>query len=117
MEFALHLLRHGIVGERQLAEALAAQRAERTALRLLAVELGLLTPGQVCDILSYRSQRPMRFGEAARALGYLSDADVETLLGAQRARLPKIGDLLARQGAIDPRTLAIERGRPDTPSE
>jgi hypothetical protein len=117
MDLALHLLRHGFIRERQLADALDAQRAEQTPFRLLAVELGLLTPTQVCEILTYRSQRPMRFGEAARALGHLSDGDVEAVLSAQRARVPKLGDILVRQGAIDPRTLAIERGRSDTPTE
>jgi hypothetical protein len=117
MDFGLHLLRHGLVRERHLTEAIETQRAERTPMRLIAVELGMLTPRQVCEVLAYRSERPMRFGEAARALGYLTGADVDAILAAQRARTPKLGDLLVRLGAIDPRTLAIERGRPDTPSE
>lgn len=76
------------------------RRATDRRLRLgeLAVAMGALSPEEVEQVLALQRAQGGRFGELAMALG-LADADtIVRLLGVQVAHAPTVAELLAEAG-------------------
>jgi chain length determinant protein tyrosine kinase EpsG len=47
------------------------------------LDMGKITPGDAARVLALQAQKGMRFGEAARQLGLVSEADIELVLASQ----------------------------------
>ncbi|OSM01707.1 GspE/PulE family protein [Magnetofaba australis] len=84
------------------ATTTAAQPRSRLGDQLL--QSGLVTQTQLRQALELQNKRDIKLGEALVTLGYVSEDQIEELLGAARNRF-RLGDLLVAQKLIKPEQL------------
>lgn len=110
MRFGLYLLRRGVITPAQLVAAFEAQQEDLAPLGQLAMEEGMLTVGEVFRVLRFQSDSAQdRFGDAAIALGLLTKGQLAELLMEQSNRQRPLDAVLLEQGAVDRGTLEAER--------
>lgn len=100
-EFAAFLVRQGVATPGQVLEALDRQSRRKPPIGQVAMRTHLLDTAQVFQILTYQVHHPSRFGEAAIALGLLTQPEVDALLREQHKRTPTLEALLVEAGVLD----------------
>ncbi|MFQ5788238.1 MAG: hypothetical protein ACE5H1_09690 [Thermodesulfobacteriota bacterium] len=99
--FGEYLLYEGKIDEYELELALNFQKQKHAALGVLAVQERFLDDSQLCAVLDYqRLKGKGLFGEIAIELGFLSKDEVDTLLGMQKEKHIRIGDVLVLFGSV-----------------
>lgn len=68
---------------RDLQQHVVYRRTMGRAFGEVAVDLGLLTPAQVKELLAEQHESGERIGEIAKTVGMLNDAQIDQILGAQ----------------------------------
>lgn len=102
MQFGIYLIDQGLITATQFVDALRQQQVQRVPLGQLAIECGKLSVRQVYEVLRMQATSEHdRFGEAAIELGMLTPTDVAELLMEQTDRRPSLGKILVAMGAID----------------
>lgn len=81
--FGNYLVGRHIITKKQLDLILEYRRHNRVKLGLIAVEQKLLTPARAEEVNRLQMRMDKRFGDIAIEKGYLSEKDVEKLLGLQ----------------------------------
>ena len=94
LPFGAFLIAHDMVAADELEAALELQDRRNDRIGSLAFRKNLLTFEKICAIRQYQRNREVPFGMAAVELGYLSEAEVEQLLGQQAHSHIRIGELL-----------------------
>jgi len=102
LPIGLFLYYRGEIHSRQLSDALLWQRRQRDPVGQLAQQLGWLDKKQIHVILRYsgKSRRILKFGERARALGFLTTSQVQGLLWRQRILQRKLGQYFITHGLL-----------------
>ena len=95
----LEMIAHGLITMEQVEKALEKQGSP-IAIGKLAVELQMLTPQQVLEILRIQRSRGFHFGELCIRKGWLQSEEVFHLLATQRRRAPSVTQILVKSGAI-----------------
>lgn len=87
----------GTVSWRTLIEAVVWQRRQRPRIGQIAVDYGMLAPGDIVRILSVKNLHE-RFGECALRIGCITRFEQSALIGRQRMLQQRIGEyFIARQ--------------------
>lgn len=98
--FGQYLLECGVIGAKQLLEALEKQRRMNVRFGQVAVAAGLLNEQQILDILRLQRTQNLKIGEAAVKLGFMTSAQVERVLRGQRNHHVMLGEALLETGAL-----------------
>jgi hypothetical protein len=96
----LDMIAHGLVTRQQVEKALDKQESP-VAIGKLAVELRMLTPHQVLEILRIQRSRGFRFGDLCIRKGWLQSEQVFQLLATQRQRA-SVTQILVKSGVLSP---------------
>lgn len=108
MQFGLHLLRRGLITPQQFMAALAHQQECRVPLGRLAVDLGLLTEGELLRVLQWQTDLTSNpFGEVAIELGLLTREDLATLLVHQIDCQVPLHECLVQLEIMNPEQVAV----------
>ncbi len=104
-DFADFLIARGAASQADVLAAIDVQRRSRAPIGRLALQARILDIGQVFAILAHQARHaPIRFGEAAVALGVLHREQVDELLRMQRTQTTPLEDFLVKTGALDEAT-------------
>lgn len=99
--FAVQLYELGVISADEFAEAVSRQMALRPQLGVVAVRQGKLSEEQVATICKAQGKAGgKRFGETAVDLGLLTAGEVDELLTAQTEGLPDLLEILAQMGTL-----------------
>ncbi len=100
--FGDFLVKQKIISSQQLQKALDEQKIGGKTFGEVAISLGLLTSGQVEQVLEKQKKlvNNVKFGMAARIMDFLTVDQIKTILEAQGKIKPKLGEILIKQGAI-----------------
>lgn len=104
--FGRFLYYTGIVGSRQIIQALAWQKSGRLKVGELAVRLGYLQRDSINVILNSACGNS-RFGVTAWELGLLQKNEIQKILQYQRRQQKKIGQFFVEQGVINRAELEV----------
>ncbi|HBE72247.1 MAG TPA: hypothetical protein DDW52_29285 [Planctomycetaceae bacterium] len=109
MKIATRLYRRGQITAEQLAESLCVAAKRRKPIGQIALERRVLTIRQAMEVLAFQSEHSnVQFGQAAVRLGYLTEAEVTSLLGIQEEEVPTLSAILVELGYVSTQTLAEE---------
>jgi len=98
--FGHFLYYSGLANWRTIARILTWQRSERPRLGELGQRFGMLRPTDISAIL--QEKIPLQtFGQTARNLGLLNEAQVRLLLGQQQRLQKKFGTILLEKNLVD----------------
>ena len=95
------LVEQGAVTEAQLAEGLRYQQEKNRRIGEVAIERGVLTPGQVDVIRGRQDDDPRLFGDIAVGERHLSRRSLDDLLFFQKIQHTYLGEALLTLGHID----------------
>ncbi len=104
--FGQFLLNNKVITPRQLLEAIQMQIDQNQLFGEIGRKLKKLTDDQVVLVVSaICNNRPpgyegLKFGEAARRMGFINDEDIEAIVDIQRKSKKKIGEILVELGAL-----------------
>lgn len=119
LEFALFLVKYGIVTSDQFVAAVDEQIRRQPPIGSLAIRANLMTVRQVIAVLESQELQYRPFGQIAIDMGFLTVPQVERLLAVQVQSRPNIDQLLMEQGQIDAgqwgamqRAFQIQNNRP-----
>lgn len=99
LEFGRYLYYRGLIPYPALIEAIAWQRGQRPAIGSIARRWGWLSESDIRQILRHPGL-PDRFGATAVRLGLLKPFQVQTLLFYQRAQQKRIGRFFVERGFL-----------------
>ena len=106
--FGTYLVAKGVITDVQYEAAVSIQNKDRL-LGKIAVGEKYIAEEEIPNILSYmEGHQPMRFGEAAVALGYLTAGQLRFLLDKRDAEKPRLGEILLDAGSITRELLNAE---------
>jgi hypothetical protein len=109
MQFSLYLKNKGVITAEQLVAALEQQLNSLVPIGQLAMEENVLSPRAIFTVLQAQSDSPdARFGELAIELGLMTRGDLMRLLMVQADRKRPIVELLVDQGALTQSKAASE---------
>jgi len=109
MLFGEFLVRRGAVTEEEMLKALDEQKKRRLPLGTVAIMENFLTFKDVYTVLNAQVEQPAkRFGEVALELGLLTPETLENLLALQREKNPHVGEVLVELGLLDRERLLSE---------
>jgi type II secretory ATPase GspE/PulE/Tfp pilus assembly ATPase PilB-like protein len=102
------LVREGVLAPAALAQALAAQSAQRAVpIGQILVEHRKVAPDDVARAVEQQQRRKLRIGEVLIDAGLVSKADVDAALAEQKQRKGKrLGEVLVDLGLLTEETLA-----------
>jgi hypothetical protein len=103
--FGLFLVDHGLITMMDLEAALEHQEKARVRLGQLARDRNFLDFKRICEVREYQRRHDLPFGQAAVALGYMTEAEVETLVTAQNSLHARIGQVLVELNICKPSLL------------
>ena len=101
LEIGLYLYYRGSIPYRALIDALVWQRGQRPVMGDIAKRWSWLDEEKVKTILDFRG-RPLRFGEKAVHLGYLTPFHIKAMLWYQRSQQERLGQFFLRKGYLSP---------------
>ena len=99
LEVGLYLYYRGSISYRALIDALVWQRGQRPVIGDIAKRWNWLDDEKVRSILDFRG-RPLRFGEKAVHLGYLTPFHIKAILWFQRSQQERLGQFFVRRGYL-----------------
>lgn len=103
MRLELNLVHEGRITADDYVAAATRREEDRPPLGQVAIEEGVLSVRRVLEVLQRQYEAPSRrFGELAVELGFLSEADLATLLLHQRERERPLVDYLVELGKLTP---------------
>lgn len=111
INFAIQLVRRGLISPWHFVEALDAELKSRKRLGQIALEKRKLTISQVFDILNQQADDHRSFGKIAIDLGYLTEEELSLLLLSQSENAGSMIDNLVKMGVIDEATIEAEYAR------
>jgi hypothetical protein len=94
----------GRVSWRALIEAIVWQRRQRPRIGQIAVDYGILAPGDIARILSVKDLHE-RFGECALRIGCITRFEQSALLGRQKMLQQRIGEYFIGRRLLSAREL------------
>lgn len=99
MHFGIYLTENGLISCEQFMEALKHQLSSRPLLGALAIETEKLSVKQVFHILRIQAETPGElFGELAVEQGFLTEADVASLILLQSMRVRPLAQIIVELG-------------------
>jgi hypothetical protein len=109
MQFGLYLKNKGAISADQLVVALEEQLGSLVPIGQLALEENVLSPRDIFTVLQAQSDSPNeRFGELAVEMGLMTRGQLMRLLMIQADRKRPIADILVSQGALTQQKAASE---------
>jgi hypothetical protein len=109
MQFGLYLKNKGVISADQLVAALEEQLGTLVPIGQLALEENVLSPRDIFMVLQAQSDSPnVRFGDLAVEMGLMTRGQLMRLLMIQADRKRPIVDILISQGAITQQKAATE---------
>jgi hypothetical protein len=110
MRLGDYLIMRGRVSKTDVDQACQMQMVNNHMIGVLAVDHGLMTPGELEDVLRHQARTTPRerFGEVAMGLGYMDRSELEGLLEIQRENRLRIGDVLVLQSRLTEEELIAE---------
>jgi hypothetical protein len=102
LETCLAVIDAGWATTDQLRQAVTWRRTARPQIGNLAMTYGILTVGQVFEILDQQAVTGGLFGQIGVQLGLLSKTDLQELLELQSNLTPTLADALVTLGIISP---------------
>lgn len=101
-DFASFIVERGAATHGEVLAAIDQQLRSRLTVGRLALQLGVLDASQVFAILAQQTRAgKLRFGEVAIEMKMLTPRQVDDLLLEQRKRTPPLESFLVRAGVID----------------
>jgi hypothetical protein len=98
-EIGRYLYYRGCIPYHMLIKALSWQMRQRPALGVIAKRWGWLNDKHIGAILTFRGM-PLRFGQRALRLGFLSSYQARILLAYQRTLQKKLGQYFVQRGVL-----------------
>jgi hypothetical protein len=109
MQFGLYLKNKGEISADQFVAALEVQLGSLVPIGQLALEENVLSPRDIFTVLQAQSDSPnVRFGDLAVEMGMMTRGQLMRLLMIQADRKRPIADILVSQGAITQQKMATE---------
>jgi hypothetical protein len=109
MHFGLYLKKKGIISAEQLVDALEAQLATLPRIGQLALEEGIISPRDIFDVLRAQRELPnVRFGELAIEMGLMTRGELSRLLMMQADRKQPLADVFVAEGMLSERQVTQE---------
>jgi hypothetical protein len=109
MHFGLYLKKKGMISAEQLVAALEAQLATMPRIGQLALEEGIISPRDIFDVLLAQRKSPdVRFGELAIEMRLLTRGDLMRLLMIQADRKRPLADVFVTEGILSEGQVAHE---------
>ncbi len=104
--FGRFLVRMGEIDAEALERALRVQGELNHQLGCIALEAGVLAPEVWLQCRRYQREHALTFLEAASVLGVLNEPGIRHLIALTAESHLQLGEILVRQGALEPRRLA-----------
>jgi hypothetical protein len=101
------LIKHGIVNETAVLEALNLQKKRSIAVGQIALQGRMLSINQVFEVLNAQISTAKLFGELAVEKGLLKNKEVERLLEKQKISRPLLGEILVEMNKITSEDLDV----------
>ncbi len=104
--FGQFLLNNKAITPRQLMDAIQIQIDQNQLFGEIGRKMKLLTDEQVVRVVHaiYDSRPPgykgMKFGQAARLMGFITEEDIASIIDIQTRSKKKIGEILVETGAL-----------------
>ena len=108
-DFCEYLLEKGRVTHDQFARAKSQVETLNLKMGMCAYAFGFISEAQIQKIIGIQRRTGRRFGEIAIAHGYLSQGQVQTILRIQDRYRVTIEDALVMDGALTPEQLEKEQ--------
>lgn len=104
--FGQFLLNSQVITPRQLMDAIQIQIDQNQLFGEIGRKLKVLTDEQVVGVVNaICNNRPpgyegLKFGEAARRMGFITEEDIAVIIDIQKKSKKKIGEILIETGAL-----------------
>lgn len=95
-----YLFNKGLISAGQLCELLSLENATRVKLGVLAINSGIMTADQVEEVHALQRTMDHRFGEIALAKGYLTQSQLDGLLSQQNSRHLGLSQAIVDKGYL-----------------